>query len=170
MPPEIKYSLNKKIITRIILEDNFFIVATIPVSLLILLVFSYFIGVPFISMALSTIGVALVAELLVGLTIYLYACWIKSLIPQNLILTRNAITIDNKTWQWRHIESIKLTPNIYPMNKKCYLAIAEYTGQKTTYFMGYGGDTKWRVFAEYQSLCEHIAFYCEDEPGKFQSW
>ena len=170
MPPEIKYSLNKKIISRIVLEDNFFIVVTIPVSLLILLIFSMFIGVPFLSMALGALGVTLVTELLLALTIFLYSHWIKSRTPAQIVLTADAITIDNKTWQWKNIETITLTPNIYPMTKKYHLAIADHAGQQATWFLGYGHGTKWVVFSEYQSLCEQVAFYCEGEPGKFQSY
>lgn len=170
MPPEIKYSLNKKIISRIVLEDNFFVVVTIPVSLLILLIFSMFIGVPFLSMALGALGVTLVAELLLALTIFLYSHWIKSRTPAQIVLTADAITIDNKTWQWKNIETIKLTPNIYPMNKKYHLAIADHSGKKATWFLGYGHGTKWVIFSDYQSLCEQVAFYCEGEPGKFQSY
>ncbi|GHD93741.1 hypothetical protein GCM10011445_22120 [Pseudocitrobacter faecalis] len=170
MPPEIKYSLNKKLVFRIVLEDNFFIVATIPVSLLILLIFSLFIGVPFLSMALGALGVTLVAELLLALAIFLYSHWIKSRTPSQIVLNADAITLDNKTWQWASIESIKLTPNIYPMNKKYHLAITDHAGKKTTWFLGYGHGTKWVIFSEYQSLCEQVAFFCESEPGKFQSY
>lgn len=170
MVSEIKYTLNKKAISRIVLEDNFFIVATIPISLLILLIFSWFIGVPFLAMALGALGVALIAEVLLALAMLLYSCWIKSRMPEQIVLTADSITIDNKAWQWANIETIKLTPNIYPMNKKYHLAITDHASRKTTWFLGYGHGTKWVVFSEYQSLCEQVAFYCEGEPGKFQSY
>lgn len=147
MDSGIKYTLNKKVIPRIVLEDNFFIVATIPVSLLILLIFSMFIGVPFLSMALGALGVTLVAELLLALAIFLYSHWIKSRTPSQIVLNADAITLDNKTWQWASIESIKLTPNIYPMNKKYHLAITDLAGKKTTWFLGYGHGTKWVIFS-----------------------
>lgn len=168
MNPDITYTLNKKVIPRIILEDNFFIIATIPASLFFLLIVSCFLGIPFLGMALGAIAVTAVTELLLGIIIILYSCWVKSCTPAKIILSPEKIRVDEKIWPLNEIEEITLTSNIYPMNKKCYLTITGLNGEKENYFLGYGYGTQFIIFSEYQALCDDVAFICKDEPGKFQ--
>ncbi len=166
---ETKYTLNKSIITKSLIKDNYFIFATIPCSVLLLVIIACFLGLPIVEMIVKGVVVGIIAEVCVLVPIYAWACWHKSTTPAEIVITPGHIRIDNLSWPLSEIAVLRLTPNIHPRNEKCYLTVIETSGKKHRYYLGSGVASEETVFEQYPLFCDHIAFLCKDNPGQFQA-
>jgi len=166
---ETKYTLNKSIITKSLIKDNYFIFATIPCSVLLLVIIACFLGLPIMEMIVKGIIVVIIAELCLLVPIYAWGRWRKSTTPAEIGITPGHLHIDNHHWALNEIQTLRLTPNIHPANKKCYLTVIETTGKQYRYYLGASLPSEETVFAQYAEFCDRIAFLCKDNPNQFQA-
>lgn len=166
---ETKYTLNKSIITESLIKINYFPLAAIPCSILFLVIIACFLGLPIIEMIVTGVIVTLAGELLFLVPVYGWACWRKSTTPAEIVIAPGWLSIDNQRWALNDIQTLRLTPNIHPINKKCFLTVLETNGKKQRFYLGSSAVAEEMVFDQYPIFCDRIAFLCKDNPGQFQA-
>ncbi|WP_433637027.1 hypothetical protein [Kluyvera georgiana] len=160
------YFIDKKLITRILIKNNILDIYHASSFIIPVIIIFFVAGLAFaISTALWLIIVSLSLNVMIVAATYLYSLWVKTTIPEKIVLTPHDITIDNKTWRLDQIKKIKLTPNIYPINKKCFLTIIDHRGQRYRYFLGYGYGSRHVIFKEYEVFCQDMAFLVSSLPS-----
>ncbi|UGS42114.1 hypothetical protein [Pseudocitrobacter corydidari] len=88
--------------------------------------------------------------------------------PAEIALSQNHIRVDNQCWSLNGIKTLKLTPDIYPKNEKCYLTIITHNNKKHRFYLGCGFASDEMIFENYSTFCAHVKFLFRNNTSAFK--